>query len=124
MVTPGRFELPTCGLGNRCSIHLSYGATLPDCTKKEHSVGWSLVGERHGPAGCGFYFALGEVVVPGEFEDCRGGENDCERGRGAAEFLDDDVERQSDEADLPYDADGDVEHVAREVAVAFEGGIF
>jgi hypothetical protein len=27
MVTPGRFELPTCGLGNRCSIHLSYGAT-------------------------------------------------------------------------------------------------
>ena len=28
MVTPGRFELPTCGLGNRCSIHLSYGATF------------------------------------------------------------------------------------------------
>ena len=27
MVTLGRFELPTCGLGNRCSIHLSYGAT-------------------------------------------------------------------------------------------------
>ena len=24
---PGRFELPTRGLGNRCSIHLSYGAT-------------------------------------------------------------------------------------------------
>ena len=35
MVTPGRFELPTCGLGNRRSIHLSYGATLrseiPSC---------------------------------------------------------------------------------------------
>ena len=28
MVTPGRFELPTCGLGNRRSIHLSYGATF------------------------------------------------------------------------------------------------
>ena len=28
MVTPGRFELPTCGLGNRRSIHLSYGASL------------------------------------------------------------------------------------------------
>ncbi len=26
VVTPGRFELPTCGLGNRRSIHLSYGA--------------------------------------------------------------------------------------------------
>ena len=26
MVSPGRFELPTSGLGNRCSIHLSYGA--------------------------------------------------------------------------------------------------
>ncbi len=28
MVTPGRLELPTCGLGNRRSIHLSYGATF------------------------------------------------------------------------------------------------
>jgi hypothetical protein len=28
MVTPGRFELPTNSLGNCCSIHLSYGATL------------------------------------------------------------------------------------------------
>ena len=28
MVTPGRFELPTCGLGNRRAIHLSYGAIL------------------------------------------------------------------------------------------------
>ena len=25
---PGRVELPTNGLGNRCSIHLSYGAKL------------------------------------------------------------------------------------------------
>src|SRR5580698_10620733 len=31
MVTPERFELPTCGLGNHRSIHLSYGATLCDC---------------------------------------------------------------------------------------------
>ncbi len=28
LVTLGRFELPTCGLGNRRSIHLSYRATL------------------------------------------------------------------------------------------------
>jgi hypothetical protein len=28
MVAPGRVELPTFGLGNRCSIHLSYGASL------------------------------------------------------------------------------------------------
>jgi hypothetical protein len=27
MVTLGRFELPTSGLGNRCSIQLSYRAT-------------------------------------------------------------------------------------------------
>ena len=27
-VAPGRFELPTSGLGNRCSIRLSYGAAL------------------------------------------------------------------------------------------------
>ncbi len=25
MAIPGRFELPTFGLGNRCSIRLSYG---------------------------------------------------------------------------------------------------
>ena len=28
MVAPGRVELPTFGLGNRCSIHLSYGANV------------------------------------------------------------------------------------------------
>src|ERR1700678_1600230 len=28
MVTLGRFELPTSGLGNRCSIHLRYRATF------------------------------------------------------------------------------------------------
>jgi hypothetical protein len=27
MVGLGRFELPTNGLGNRCSIHLSYSPT-------------------------------------------------------------------------------------------------
>ncbi len=27
----GRFELPTNGLGNRCSIHLSYSPALPHC---------------------------------------------------------------------------------------------
>jgi hypothetical protein len=29
MGAPGRVELPTNGLGNRCSIHLSYGAVRP-----------------------------------------------------------------------------------------------
>ena len=29
MEAPGRVELPTNGLGNRCSIHLSYGAEQP-----------------------------------------------------------------------------------------------
>ena len=28
VVAPGRVELPTFGLGNRCSIHLSYGAKV------------------------------------------------------------------------------------------------
>jgi hypothetical protein len=30
VVAPGRVELPTFGLGNRCSIHLSYGASAGD----------------------------------------------------------------------------------------------
>ena len=30
VVAPGRVELPTFGLGNRCSIHLSYGADKHD----------------------------------------------------------------------------------------------
>jgi hypothetical protein len=32
VVTLGRFELPTCGLGNRRSIHLSYRATHSEFT--------------------------------------------------------------------------------------------
>lgn len=32
MVGLGRFELPTHGLGNRCSIHLSYRPVSPDST--------------------------------------------------------------------------------------------
>lgn len=42
MVTPGRFELPTCGLGNRRSIHLSYGATFDILTryKQKHEKGF------------------------------------------------------------------------------------
>ena len=31
LVGLGRFELPTNGLGNRCSIHLSYSPTLSHC---------------------------------------------------------------------------------------------
>src|SRR5579872_5208510 len=38
VVTPGRFELPTRSLGNCCSIHLSYGATLESLTYMVHST--------------------------------------------------------------------------------------
>jgi hypothetical protein len=46
MVAPGRVELPTFGLGNRCSIHLSYGAvgvafTILHCDCVFLSPGWS-----------------------------------------------------------------------------------
>ena len=34
---PGRVELPTNGLGNRCSIHLSYGAD-DDVTTRYHLI--------------------------------------------------------------------------------------
>ena len=47
MVAPGRVELPTFGLGNRCSIHLSYGAKakLPHylTSISMHKYGASLV---------------------------------------------------------------------------------
>jgi hypothetical protein len=33
MEAPGRVELPTNGLGNRCSIHLSYGAALQNLVR-------------------------------------------------------------------------------------------
>ena len=49
MVAPGRVELPTFGLGNRCSIHLSYGADAicPIISRRFHgtniSAAWSSV---------------------------------------------------------------------------------
>jgi hypothetical protein len=42
MVAPGRVELPTFGLGNRCSIHLSYGAIV--CLHQFTLCGVSLAG--------------------------------------------------------------------------------
>ena len=42
MEAPGRFELPTCGLGNRCSIHLSYGALFPHVLY--FSLQWAALG--------------------------------------------------------------------------------
>ena len=50
MVTPGRFELPTCGLGNRRSIHLSYGATPSEFTLQSQRDGRQLITNvRHEP---------------------------------------------------------------------------
>jgi hypothetical protein len=75
-VTPGRLELPTNGLGNRCSIHLSYGATshntnwlasLPqlDCGEPLHSVANHKTAIR-GRAGHGL-----KVLLPGPCIDNR-----------------------------------------------------
>ena len=36
MVSPGRFELPTYGLGNRCSIQLSYRDPAPYVNSLPH----------------------------------------------------------------------------------------
>ena len=38
----GRVELPTNGLGNRCSIHLSYGAIA----RLRHYLTWNLEGHE------------------------------------------------------------------------------
>jgi hypothetical protein len=39
---PGRVELPTNGLGNRCSIHLSYGASA----ELTHYLMWNREGRE------------------------------------------------------------------------------
>jgi hypothetical protein len=38
-IAPGRVELPTSGLGNRCSIRLSYGAAAFDFNKLQKISG-------------------------------------------------------------------------------------
>jgi hypothetical protein len=50
LVTPGRLELPTRSLGNCCSIHLSYGATLRYCRSSFRKL---LVDVGSGPGGPG-----------------------------------------------------------------------
>ena len=39
MVAPGRLERPTNGLGNRCSIHLSYGGKDHDPDRRRSQRG-------------------------------------------------------------------------------------
>ena len=51
MVTLGRFELPTCGLGNRRSIHLSYRATSDDDSaprrEADAAAAWMIIVALH-----------------------------------------------------------------------------
>ena len=56
----GRVELPTNGLGNRCSIHLSYGARLRNdylterceaVARKARADSTSICGARRRPGG-------------------------------------------------------------------------
>ena len=47
MVTLGRFELPTCGLGNRRSIHLSYRATSLEFTPSKAVQSMDFVALAH-----------------------------------------------------------------------------
>jgi hypothetical protein len=56
-VTPGRLELPTNGLGNRCSIHLSYGAT------SHNIIGWLVY--RNWTAGTLHTVANRNAAIPG-----------------------------------------------------------
>ncbi len=45
MEAPGRVELPTNGLGNRCSIHLSYGASKAEIRRQltEFIIAWAFL---------------------------------------------------------------------------------
>ena len=53
MEAPGRVELPTNGLGNRCSIHLSYGAKHEThyLTRISSSRDWGRLGKELGGSG-------------------------------------------------------------------------
>ena len=64
------------------------------------------------------------MVVPGELQD-DGGDGDNGKGDGrGAQAPRHDVDGQSDQGDLPDDANDDVEDVAEEIPVLLEGRIF
>ena len=64
------------------------------------------------------------MVVPGELQNGRRRQRNRKRDGGAPEFLDHNIERQRHQGNLPRDAYGDIEHIAQEVFVAFEAGVF
>jgi hypothetical protein len=65
LVTLGRFELPTCGLGNRRSIHLSYRATL-ESLQRTCTVGTSRKSTPQAPSSAPFasHFEIRAVLMP------------------------------------------------------------
>ena len=72
MVIPARLELATFGLGNRCSIQLSYGTTacsIAERRKMGHRLGEPVFAQELQRQADAFVGLLDLQQVPGAFDE-------------------------------------------------------
>ena len=70
------------------------------------------------------HLTLRQMIEPRVFKDSGGPESNSQSDGRALKFLENNIQRQSDQANLPRDSHHDVEHIAEEIFVSLEAWVF
>src|ERR1035438_10212108 len=92
-------------------------------TKKQRSPGVHCLFVSGGSL-IRLHLTLRQMIEPRVFKDSGGPKSYGQSYGGAPKFLENNIQRQSDQANLPCDSHHDVEHIAEEIFVSLEAWVF